>query len=132
MSGSTEIESPAIATSFETISLQPAAMGLLIVVCSFVHRERTTRLQRTPILVRCRIRTKAFREKQKDGVVRYLCLELVSSEKESKGYSLSGHTMVKFDPRVHAMCRNERFGRNFQELKLPGFEEHKLDFRHSG
>jgi hypothetical protein len=65
MSGSIETDSsPSTALSFETISPHPVAMGSLIV--EFFHAQGNgldpSGLQ---FCVRCRIGTKAFREKQK-------------------------------------------------------------------
>jgi hypothetical protein len=74
MSESIVIDAPSIAISSDTISLHPAAMGLLIVV--FFHaqgKDDSTPTDCTPVLntMYCRIGTKAIREKQKDVVVPY-------------------------------------------------------------
>jgi hypothetical protein len=72
-----------------------------------MHTERATRLQRLNFEYAVELERKLF-EKTKDGLFGIG----VKNQYQRDGVerSLSGHTMVKFDPRVHAMCRNDRFG----------------------
>jgi hypothetical protein len=84
MSGSIEMNSPSIKRLYGTISPHPVARGSLIV--AFFHVQGNgldpSGLQ---FCERCRIGTKAFREKQKWIYWDTFCVEHVSTKKEPKG-----------------------------------------------